>query len=76
MLRYWCMPEAQPKPGFVHPRPEDILTTPEAEILQLADCGELPCPRCGETLSAERIVSEVYEGVVLTCLTGCGWREV
>jgi hypothetical protein len=70
------MPEIETEPGLVEPRPEDILTTAEAEIQQLADRGQLPCPRCDKTLSAEKVVCEVYEGVVLSCLNGCGWREV
>jgi hypothetical protein len=73
-MRY--MPETEPEPVLVEPRPEDILTTMEAQIQQLADRGELPCPRCDQTLSAEKVVCEVYEGLVLTCLYGCGWREV
>ena len=69
------MREVETRPILVEPRPEDILTSREAEILQLADRSELPCPRCGGTLVGERIVSEVYEGVMLTCLIGCQWRE-
>ena len=70
------MPETETESVIVEPRPEDILTPMEAEIQQLADRGELLCPRCDQTLSAEKVVCEVYEGVVLTCLNGCGWREV
>jgi hypothetical protein len=70
------MPETETEPVLVEPRPEDILTTGEAEIQQLADRGHLPCPRCSNALSAQKVVYEVYEGVVLTCLEGCGWREV
>jgi len=57
-------------------RPEDIFTAQEAEVQQLADRGELPCPWCGETLTGEKVVCDVYDGVVLTCLTGCGWQEL
>jgi hypothetical protein len=70
------MPETKPEPVLVEPRAEDILTTMEAEIQQLADRGQLPCPRCGQTLSAEKVVCNVYEGILLSCLNGCGWREV
>jgi hypothetical protein len=69
------MPEIEPKPVVIYPRPEDILTSEEATILQRADRGELVCPRCGETLAAEKVVCAVYEGIVLTCRTGCGWQE-
>jgi predicted RNA-binding Zn-ribbon protein involved in translation (DUF1610 family) len=70
------MRETEPKPISIHPRPEDIFTTQEAEIQRLADRGELPCPQCGESLVAEKIASGEYEGLVLTCLNGCGWQEV
>jgi hypothetical protein len=70
------MPQTEPEPVLVEPRTEDILTIVEAEIQQLADRGELPCPRCDQTLSAEKVVCDVYEGILLTCLDGCGWREV
>ena len=69
------MPETETKLALVEPRPEDILTTAEAKIQQLADRGQLPCPRCDQTLSAEKVVCDVYEGILLTCLNGCGWRE-
>ena len=58
------------------PRSEDILTTPEAELLQAADRRERLCPRCGQELAADMVVSEVYQGVVLTCFEGCGFREL
>jgi hypothetical protein len=70
------MAETEPKAVVIHPQQEDIFTTGEAKIQQMADRGELLCPRCGETLAAEKVVCEVYEGVVLTCLTGCNWREL
>ncbi len=69
------MPEIEMKPDLIEPRPEHILTTMEAEIQQLADRGQLLCPRCEKALSAEKVVCEVYEGMLLECLTGCGWRE-
>ncbi len=76
MLRYRYMPETEPKPVCVYPRPEDILTTPEAELVQLADRGELPCPRCGEPLWGDKLIKEeFYEGIALLCLEGCGLRE-
>ena len=58
------------------PRPEDILTTPEAELLQAADRREQLCPRCGQPLAADMVVNEIYQGVILSCLDGCGFREM
>ncbi len=65
------------EPQSVTPRPEDILTAQEAEVLQKAEAGVLPCPWCGRMLRAEMIVSGDYEGVVLSCPDGgsCGFRE-
>ena len=61
----------------VHPRPTDVLTATEAQVLQLADRGELSCPRCGRGLGGEKIIEPgVYEGIVLVCLAGCGFREM
>lgn len=57
-------------------QPKDILTPREAKILQQVDRGELFCPRCGRCLSGDKLVADgIYEGVVIVCLTGCGWRE-
>ena len=69
------MPEKEPQ--SVTPRPEDVLTTLEAEALQKAEAGVLPCPWCGQMLRAEMIVSGDYEGVVLSCPDrgSCGFRE-
>ena len=64
------------EPYSITIRPEDILTAREAEVQQWADWGGLPCPWCGEALMAEKVVCDVYQGVVLTCLIGCGWREL
>jgi hypothetical protein len=69
------MAETKPDPVLIEPRPEDILTGMEARIQQLADRGQLPCPRCDKALAAEKVVCEVYEGIWLICLNGCGWRE-
>ena len=54
-------------------RSEDVLTSQEAEVLQRADKGELPCPRCRKPLRASVIRSDVYNGVVLSC--ECGFEE-
>ena len=56
---------------------EDILTAQEAEVLQKAEAGVLPCPWCGQMLRAEMVVSGDYGGVVLSCSDGrgCGFRE-
>jgi len=57
-------------------RPEDILAPKEAETLQLADRGELLCPRCGQNLYSDKLIAEgIYEGVVLVCWRRCGWYE-
>ena len=62
------------KPFYI--RPEDILTTTEAGILQLADRGDLFCPRCGNRLYGDKLVEEdLYAGIILVCLEGCGFRE-
>jgi hypothetical protein len=68
---------SEKEPHSVAPRPEEILTTQEAEVLQKAEAGVLPCPCCGQTLRAEMIVSADYEGVLLSCSDrgGCGFRE-
>jgi hypothetical protein len=54
-------------------RPEDILTSREADLLQRADKGELPCPACGTPLRANVVRDDLCNGVVLFC--GCGFRE-
>lgn len=77
MLRFEYMAKTETKPILVYPRPEDILTTSEAELLQLADRGELLCPRCGTSLSGDKFVEEgVYVGIELACLESCGFREI
>ena len=72
-----CGGMSENEPQSVTPRPQEILTTQEAEVLQKAAAGVLPCPWCGQTLRAEMIVSGNYEGVVLSCPDrgGCGFRE-
>ena len=73
-----CGGMSEEEPHSVTPRPEEILTTQEAEVLQKAEAEVLPCPRCGQMLRAEMIVSgEYYEGVLLSCpdTGGCGFRE-
>ena len=64
-------------PQSVTRRPEEILTTQEAEVLQKAEAGVLPCPWCGQMLREEMIVSGDFEGVLLSCPDrgGCGFRE-
>lgn len=58
------------------PRPKETLTEKEAEILQLVDRRELPCPRCGQSLYGQKLIEVgIYEDVVLVCLEGCDWRE-
>ena len=74
MLSTMAKPEL-PRHTF-EPGPEDILTTPEAELLQASDRKERLCPRCGQPLAADMMVSEVYQGVILTCFEGCGFREL
>ena len=68
---------SEKEPQSVTPRPEEILTTQEAEVLQNAEAGVLSCPWCGQMLRAEMIVSGDYEGVVLSCPDRgiCGFRE-
>lgn len=69
------MSEREPK--LIIPRPEDILTPEEAELLQQADRGEFTCLTCGETLLAEKVICDVYEGVILFCPDGlCGYVEL
>ena len=72
-----CGGMSEKEPQSVTPRPEEILTTQEAEVLQKAEAGVLPCPRCGQMLRAEMIVSGDYEGVLLSCPDrgSCGFRE-
>ena len=72
-----CGGMSEKEPHSVTPRPEQILTSQEAEVLQKAEAGVLPCPWCGQMLRAEMIVSGDYEGVVLSCPDGggCGFRE-
>ena len=72
-----CGGMSEKEPQSVTPRPEEILTTQEAEVLQKAEAGVLPCPWCGQTLRADMIVSGDYEGVLLSCPDGggCGFRE-
>lgn len=71
------MPE--PEPGLIIPRREDILTSREAVLLQQAGRGELLCPGCSQPLQGQKIVSPMYEGIVLYCpdrgRQGCEYRE-
>ena len=69
------MSEVEPK--IIIPRPEDILTSDEADLIQRADRGELLCLSCGEPLQAEKVISKYYEGVILFCPDGrCGYMEI
>ena len=72
-----CGGMSEKEPQSLTPRPEEILTTHEAEVLQKAEAGVLPCPWCGQMLRADMIVSGDYEGVVLSCPDrgACGFRE-
>jgi hypothetical protein len=70
------MAKREPLPDTFEPGPEDILTTPEAELLQAADRREQLCPRCAQPLTADMMVGEVYQGVMLSCFEGCGFREL
>jgi hypothetical protein len=60
-------------------RREDILTADQAELLQRAERGEVPCPNCGQPLYAQMVVSTVpdlYAGVLLFCTdSACGFVE-
>ncbi len=65
------------EPRVIIPRLEDILTPEEAELIQQADRGELPCLTCGEPLQAGKVISEYYEGVILFCPDErCGYIEL
>ena len=67
---------SEDEPRHIIPRPEDILSPEEAHLIQRAEREELPCPCCGETLAAAKVVGECYEGVVLYCLdNSCGYTE-
>jgi hypothetical protein len=62
---------------LIIPRLEDILTLEEADLLQRAARGEFTCLTCGEPLLAEKMICEVYEGVILFCPDGlCGYVEL
>ena len=70
------MAEGEPIP--IVPRPEDVLTTQEAEILQWVERGELLCPCCGQSIDGGKVVIDgVYEGVLLSCsdVLECGFVE-
>lgn len=71
------MPETEPR--LIIPCSEDVLTSGEAALLQRAGRGELVCPCCGQPLQGEKIVSPLYEGIVLFCADearrGCEYWE-
>jgi hypothetical protein len=70
------VPETQSKSVLI--RSKDLLTPQQTEMLQKADRDELPCPRCGEPLQGEIVVTEAYTGLVLFCsdaVRSCGFRE-
>ena len=58
-------------------RTENGLFELDRTVHQLADRGDLPCPRCGQPLSASHLNEPgIYAGVILICLRGCGeFRE-
>jgi hypothetical protein len=70
------MSETQPiEVKSITVRLEQVLTEEEAELIQKADRGELPCPRCASPLNAEKYATEIYTGVMLECLK-CEFREL
>lgn len=76
-IRQACPPDEVTHRRVGSIRSEDILKAEQAETLQKADRGELSCPRCGFSLGARMVVSEIpdlYEGVQLFCGT-CGFQE-
>ncbi len=60
-------------------RPEDILTTAQAELLQKADAGLLVCPACGQSLRAMMAIApepDLYADVLIFCVDrSCGYFE-
>ena len=66
------MQEVEPK--CIVPKPKDILTQTEADLLQRIDRGEIPCPCCGATMWGYKMVVEEYEGIILGC--NCGFVEL
>ncbi len=71
------LPLPEPNIKRIIPRPEDILTSQEAHLLQQADQEKRPCPCCRQPLMGEKIISEEYEGIILFCPNEnvCGYRE-
>ncbi|MCB0171325.1 MAG: hypothetical protein KDJ52_17160 [Anaerolineae bacterium] len=59
------MLEGEPK--SIAPRPEDVFTAEEAELLHRTEQGEILCWHCGQPLWAEKLVTNIYEGIVLFC---------
>ena len=58
--------------------PEDVLTASQAELVDRAKAGTLPCPWCDRPLEGEFVYYELegddfYAGVRLSC--GCGFVE-
>jgi hypothetical protein len=65
-------------PEPVEVRMEDVLAIEEAELLEKAGNGKLPCPWCGRPLRGEFVYFELededsYAGVRLSC--SCGFVE-
>ncbi len=50
----------------------------DAELLQKAQAGELPCPNCGKPLKGVMLDEDIYQGVMLFCEDqgGCGFYEL
>lgn len=72
----FTMSEITEKKISARPQLEGIFTENKSKVLQLADRGELPCPRCKQPLYGQKLIEVgIYEDVVLVCLEGCGWRE-
>jgi hypothetical protein len=62
----------------VEVRMEDVLAVEEAELLDRAEKGAVPCPWCGRPLRGELVYFEFgdedsYAGVRLSC--SCGFVE-
>ena len=61
------------------PKPDDVLTIDEYQVLQRAQQGELSCPGCEATLNGffyfDVIKGRQMKGVRLSC-PGCGFHEI
>jgi predicted RNA-binding Zn-ribbon protein involved in translation (DUF1610 family) len=66
-----------PAGGVIHPQVENVATREEAELIERARAGELPCPKCGKPLGADQVMIEQMSRVLLWCpdTEKCGFRE-